>query len=127
MGADLVMPRRLGPDDVSVGKFLRGRLGSALVTRLAGPLVGGIYGTSIDELSLDAVVPSLRSAERDHRSLILAGLADGRRMRAQRKAAPAHPRGLGIFASLRGGLGQLVTSLEREIAADSILRGVSVD
>lgn len=127
MGADLVMPRRLGVDDVSVGQFLRGRLGPALVSRLAGPLVGGIYGTSIDELSLDAVVPTLRTAERDHRSLILAGLADGRRMRARQKSAPAHSKPLGIFASLRGGLGQLVSSLERDIAAETVLRGVSVD
>ena len=33
---------------------------SPLVDRLAGPLVGGVYGTPIDELSLDAVVPQLR-------------------------------------------------------------------
>jgi oxygen-dependent protoporphyrinogen oxidase len=78
MGLDVVMPRVLPPGDVAVGAFLRRRLGDALVERLAGPLVGGIYGTPIDELSLDAVVPTLRDAERDHRSLLFAGLAQGR-------------------------------------------------
>lgn len=130
MSLDLVKPRVLPAEDVSVGGFLRRRLGSALVSRLAGPLVGGIYGTSIDELSLDAVVPTLREAERNHRSLILAGLSDGRRIRARARTAPA-PAGprLGLFASLRGGLGDLVTALERELdamPAVTVERGVSV-
>ncbi|MDL2335380.1 MAG: protoporphyrinogen oxidase, partial [Chloroflexota bacterium] len=128
MGVDLVMPRQLGAEDTSVGGFLRRRLGSALVSRLAGPLVGGIYGTSIDELSLDAVVPTLRDAERDHRSLIVAGLSDGRRIRARIKAAPpAQGRPLGVFASLRGGLGHLVAALESELSPARVERGVSVE
>ncbi|HSG84869.1 MAG TPA: protoporphyrinogen oxidase, partial [Candidatus Limnocylindrales bacterium] len=81
MGLDLVLPRRLDGVDVAVGPFLRRRLGGALVDRLAGPLIGGVYGTPIDELSLDAVVPQLRGAEREHRSLLLASLAQGRARR----------------------------------------------
>lgn len=127
MGIDLVMPRQLADADVSVGGFLRARLGAALVSRLAGPLVGGIYGTSIDELSLDAVVPTLRDAERAHRSLILAGLSDGRKMRARMKAAPRAGRSLGVFASLRSGLGGLVEALEGDLSGARIELGVSVD
>lgn len=110
MALDLVLPRFASRDDVSVGRFLRRRLGAALVDRLAGPLVGGIYGTSIDELSLDAVVPQIREAERAHRSLLLAGLSDGRRMRAAAAASrrEPQPRRLGIFASLAGGMGDLI-------------------
>jgi protoporphyrinogen/coproporphyrinogen III oxidase len=114
MAKDAVWPRILGPDDVSVGSFLRARLGSALVDRLAGPLVGGIYGTPIDELSLDAVVPQLRVAERAHRSLLLAGLADGRAMRAAMAAQPAGgPRG--AFVSLGGGMSSFVDALEASV------------
>ena len=50
--------------DVAVGTFLRHRLGAALVDRLADPLIGGVYGTPVDELSLLAVVPQLRDSER---------------------------------------------------------------
>ena len=89
MAKDLVWPRILPPDDIAVGTFLRRRLGSPLVDRLAGPLVGGVYGTPIDELSLDAVVPQLRAAERDHRCLLFAGLAEGRAMRAAMAGAAA--------------------------------------
>jgi oxygen-dependent protoporphyrinogen oxidase len=85
------------------------------VDRLAGPLVGGVYGTPIDELSLDAIVPQLRVAERDHRSLLLAGLADGRAMRAAMARRPAGSKRLGAFVSLRNGMdtltGALVSSL----------------
>ena len=137
IGLDLVMPRVLPAGDVSVGAFLRRRLGRALVSRLAGPLVGGIYGTSIEELSLDAITPTLRDAERRHRSLILAGLADGRRMRTQaaeraRSSAAVgegERRPLGVFASLRGGVGQLVDALEQELESMgcvSIARGVRI-
>lgn len=120
MALDVVSPRRLGPDDVAVGTYLRGRLGDPLVDRLAGPLVGGVYGTPIDELSLDAVVPQLRTAERQHRSLLFAGLADGRAMRraaaARAKAAravggQAGPKPLGVFVSLRGGMDRLTDAL----------------
>jgi len=115
MAKDLVWPRILEPDDTAVGSYLRRRLGSPLVDRLAAPLVGGVYGTPIDEVSLDAVVPSLRVAERAHRSLLLAGLADGRRLRAAATAGPGRGQGLGAFVSLRGGMGALVDALETSL------------
>ncbi|PFG17906.1 oxygen-dependent protoporphyrinogen oxidase [Propionicimonas paludicola] len=126
-GLDLVLPRQLGTDDVAIGAFLRRRLGGGIVTGFADPMVGGIYGASVDELSLDAVLPSLRSDEAAHRSLILASLASGRKARAARRASGA--RGPGSpFQTLRGGLGTLVDSVaDRLTAAGAEVRtGVSV-
>ncbi len=126
-GLDLVLPRQLGTNDVAIGAFLRRRLGGGIVTGFADPMVGGIYGASVDELSLDAVLPSLRSDEDAHRSLILASLASGRKARAARKASGA--RGPGSpFQTLRGGLGSLVDALAAQLrAAGADLRtGVSV-
>jgi len=105
---DLIEPRDGHGGDVSVGAFLRRRLGGALVERLAGPLLGGVYGTPIDELSLDAVVPQLREAERQHRSLLLASLASGRGARSRGSGSP--------FVSLAGGMGQLTEALVGAIA-----------
>ena len=82
MGLDLLLPRDRNRGDIGVGPFLRRRFGDALVRRLAGPLIGGVYGTPIDTLSLDAVVPQLREAERAHRSILLASLAQGRARQA---------------------------------------------
>jgi len=113
MGLDLVLPRAADGGDVAVGPFLRRRLGHALVERLAGPLIGGVYGTPIDELSLDAVVPQLRDAERDHRSLLLASLAQGR---ARARSGPA---GGSPFVTLAGGTGQLIDALVGAIGASA--------
>jgi oxygen-dependent protoporphyrinogen oxidase len=122
MARDIVSPRILGPDDVAVGTYLRRRLGSPIVDRLAGPLVGGVYGTPIDELSLDAVVPQLRTAEAEYRSLLRAGLADGRKQREMMAKRPPGAKSLGVFQSLRGGMGTLVDALTAsldELGADA--------
>ena len=113
MGLDLVLPRDGLARGVGVGVYLRRRLGPSLVDRLAGPLLGGVYGTSIDELSLLAVVPQLRDAERDHRSLFLASLAAGRARRAG---------GESPFVTLAGGTGQLIGAL-----VDALGRSPDVD
>ena len=125
MATDLVLAAVEPADDMAVGVYLRRRLGDPLVERLAGPLIGGVYGTPIDELSLDAVVPTLRTAEREHRSLLLAGLADGRRMRAaaaKRAAANPGAKPLGVFVSLRGGLERLTAA----VAASAALAGAEL-
>ena len=104
-----------------------------MVDRLAGPLLGGIYGTPVDELSLFAVVPQLRDSEREHRSLLFAGLAQGRAARARARAAAASaragpaapvrnqvraPGGSGSpFLSLAGGMGSLVDALADAVRA----------
>jgi oxygen-dependent protoporphyrinogen oxidase len=108
---DLVLPRRLGASDVAIGDLLRARLGEGIVQRFADPMLGGIYGASVDELSLDAVLPILREHERTHRSLIIASLASGRAARAVAQSTsgsggttrgPSSP-----FRSLATGLGAL--------------------
>ena len=105
IGLDLILPRDGLDRDISVGAFLRRRLGDVLVDRLAGPLLGGVYGTPIDELSLLAVVPQLREAERRHRSLLLASLAQGR---ARKQSGEG---GVSPFVSLARGMGQLSGAL----------------
>ena len=107
IGLDLIVPRDGLDRDISVGAFLRRRLGGVLVDRLAGPLLGGVYGTPIDELSLLAVVPQLRAAERRHRSLLLASLASGRAAKAGGGGSP--------FVSLARGMGQLSGALVEAI------------
>ena len=128
MARDLVAPRSLGPEDIAVGTYLRRRLGSPIVERLAGPLVGGVYGTPIDQLSLDAVVPQLRTAEAEHRSLLRAGLADGRKQREMAAKRPPGAKSLGVFQSLRGGMGTLVDALADSlaVAGADVRTGVAV-
>jgi oxygen-dependent protoporphyrinogen oxidase len=98
-GLDLIRPRQLGPGDVSIGDFLEARLGPAIVAKFAQPLVAGIYGTDIHELSLDAVLPQLRVNEREHRSLLLASLAEGRAQAQRGRAAQAGRAGVPVGRS----------------------------
>ncbi|HBY22066.1 MAG TPA: protoporphyrinogen oxidase, partial [Propionibacteriaceae bacterium] len=112
-GLDLLLPRQLGAEDVAIGAFLGRRLGRGIVRKFADPMLGGIYGASVDELSLDAVLPSLRESERTHRSLMLASLAQGRAAKA--------PAGAGSpFRSLAGGMGQLVDVLTEALRARGV-------
>jgi len=135
MGMDLFLPRGPLEGDDTIGGLLRRRLGDALVDRLAGPLVGGIYGTSIDELSLLAVLPQLRASETRHRSLLLASIAEAKERKANEKeraaeraraaasgAAPAPAAPRSVFLSLRGGMTRMTGAL-----ADSLGRSPLVD
>jgi oxygen-dependent protoporphyrinogen oxidase len=107
-GLDVILPRYLKDKDMPIGRFLRHRLGPAVIERLADPLIGGIYGTSIEELSVDAVLPMLRDYERENRSLIVASLLSGRKA----------PKGGGSpFRTLRGGLGDLIDALVAHLRA----------
>jgi protoporphyrinogen/coproporphyrinogen III oxidase len=103
--ADAVLPRVLTEDDMSIGELLRRRLGDGVVQRFADPLLGGVYGARVDDLSVDAVLPMLRTSEAEHRSLMLASLAQGRA--ARRRGGP----GGSPFRSLRDGMGSLVDAL----------------
>ncbi len=109
-GLDLALPRQLGSQDVAIGDFLGRRLGKGIVRKFADPMIGGIYGSTVDELSLDAVLPSLRTSERDHRSLMLASFAQGR-------SARVTPGAGSPFRTLRDGLGSLVERLSEALVA----------
>lgn len=110
MGMDLVLPRRRGAGDESVGGFMRRRLGREAVERLAEPLLGGIYAGNVETLSLRAAFPQLLDLEDKYGSLIRGTLAQ--------KAKHPQPKGKvpgSVFYSLLGGMGELVETLGRSI------------
>lgn len=113
---DIVMPPGTLEGDEAIGAFLRRRVGDAVVDRLAGPLIGGIYGGRVDELSLLALMPRLRDAERRHRSLFLAGLA------ARRVIGGVAP----VPVTLAGGMGTLVDALAVRLRDVDVRLGTSV-
>jgi oxygen-dependent protoporphyrinogen oxidase len=82
MAMDLLLPRRKltakpdGSDDAgrdeSLADFVRRRLGSEALERMAQPMVGGIYTADPEKLSLLATMPRFLEMEHKHRSLIRA-------------------------------------------------------
>jgi oxygen-dependent protoporphyrinogen oxidase len=109
---DLVIPRRRGDGDESVGEFLRRRLGREVVERIAEPLLAGIHAGDLDRLSLRATLPQFAQLERTHASLIR-GLTATRR---QAKPPQLPPEAQGkVFLSFRRGLLSVVEALDMRL------------
>jgi protoporphyrinogen/coproporphyrinogen III oxidase len=111
MGLDLVLPRRRGGADESVGNFMRRRLGREAVERLAEPLLGGIFAGNVETLSVRAAFPQLIDLEEKYGSLIRGTLA----MKAKHPAPKPGAKPASVFYSLLGGMGELIETLARSI------------
>ncbi len=111
MAMDLVLPRRSASEDESLGAFIRRRLGREALEKIADPILGGIYVSDAERLSLTSTFPRLKELEKRHRSLIL-----GMRRESPREGGDA----VSPFRTFPGGMGELVAALE-----DS-LRGIEI-
>jgi oxygen-dependent protoporphyrinogen oxidase len=107
-------------DDESLAAFVRRRFGQEVLERLVQPLVGGIYTSDPDKLSLQATLPRFLEMERRERSLIRAARKQAKRQPevSERESGARY----GLFATLQGGLSELVDRLEASIAAQGTLR-----
>lgn len=114
--ADSWLPGAAPDGDVSVGTWLRRRVGPAVVERLVDPMLGGVYAGRADDLSLAATLPQL---PRDDRSVLRA---------ARRAVGAAPPSDEPVFATLRSGLGALPPALAASItrAGGEIITGRAV-
>ena len=100
LASELVIPRRAGDEDESIGTFVRRRFGEEAVDYLAEPLLAGIHAGDVDRLSMRALFPRLIEAERQSGSVL-------RAFRALRVT----PSPQGAFVSLPGGTGELIDAL----------------
>jgi oxygen-dependent protoporphyrinogen oxidase len=58
------VPRSAHQDDESLASFVRRRFGDEMLTRIAQPIVGGIYTADPEKLSLAATLPRFLEMER---------------------------------------------------------------
>ena len=114
MAMDLILPRRVGSDDESLGSFVRRRLGVEALERVAQPLVAGIYTADPDSLSLAATMPRFLEMERTHRSLILA------LWRAFRRAQGVSGARWSLFVTFADGMEELVRALAERLPPGSV-------
>ena len=113
MAADLLLPRKNRNGDESLASFVRRRLGVEALERMAQPMVGGIYTADPETLSLRATLPRFLEMEREHRSLILAMLRQGRSQKIGTSGAR-----YSLFLSFDQGTQVLVDALAQQIKAD---------
>ena len=121
MALDRVLPASNVAGELSMGAFVRRRLGQEALAKLADPMMAGIYMGDPEQLSLRATFPQLAEMEQQHGSVIR-GLRRGARD-ARRRAAAAPgggPLAGSLFFSLRGGSGELVDAMAKAIGSEII-------
>jgi oxygen-dependent protoporphyrinogen oxidase len=108
-----------GTGDVSVGEFVRYRMGQETLDHLVAPLVAGIYTADIEKLSLRATMGPIVEMVQRHGSLAKATLSRKREQSDQTERKSAGAR----YAKFRGfprGMVQLIETLSEAIGSDSI-------
>ncbi len=95
-------------EDESVASFVRRHFGDEVTQTIAGPLLAGVFGGSVETLSVRAVMPAFVKLEREHGSLI-AGLQ-------QKQAASSGT----VFTSLKGGLEGLVHGMAERLPSSTV-------
>jgi oxygen-dependent protoporphyrinogen oxidase len=119
MALEYVLPRGKVETDESLGHFVRRRFGREALVRLVQPLVGGIYTSDPEKLSLRATMPRFLEMEKQHGSLI-------RALRRQKENRPgedgASGARYGLFATLARGVSELVDALASRISKKGDIR-----
>ena len=117
-GLELFIPRKKDDADESMAEFGRRRLGKEVFERLIEPLVSGVYGADLEQLSVLATMERFREMEKEHRSLILAMRAEmAKRRKADKDAKAAQKAGLesgprySMFVTLKGGFSLLINKI----------------
>ena len=127
--------------DESLSDFVLRRFGREALDRLVQPLVGGIYTSDPQRLSLAATMPRFLEMERDHGSLIRAALrqksrpesrpsaqtgaaaaARGRGTQTERPVDTSSGARYGLFAGLKEGMQELVDRLHASVAQSCSFR-----
>ena len=124
MAFDLFIPRRERDIDEAVAHFVRRRLGTEAFTRMAQPMIGGIYTSDAENLSLKATFPRFLEMEKTHGSIIKA-------LRAQKKQAAETSRDTSgprysLFLSFKSGMQTLIDTLV-DILSDRIRLNTRVE
>ncbi len=127
MGLDLFIPPRQQDTDETLADFVRRRLGSEALDKIAEPLMSGIYNAEAERQSLLATFPRFRDLEQQHGSLIRGMLASRRtRNNSSGKNGSTTPNGQNgaagkpgtAFVSLRNGSAELIDALAAQLTGD---------
>ncbi len=114
IACDIFISRKTDDDDdESVADFVRRRLGNEAFERMAQPMIGGIYTSDAENLSLKATFPRFLEMEREHGSIIKALLAQKRNAK-QTSQDTSGPR-YSLFLSFAAGMQTLIDALAENL------------
>lgn len=106
--AEPLTARRVAHEE-SVHEYASRHVGPEAAAVLLGTMVRGVYGGDARALSVDAAFPAMRKMEREHRSLVVAGIAGARERRRVGKTTWSLARGMGSL------MDALATDLGRDV------------
>ena len=118
MASEVLIPRGKLNGDESLGAFVRRRFGAEALERVAQPLVGGIYASDPDKLSLGATLPRFKEMERSRRSIIRAMWSEQRR-RARSRETGSGAR-WSLFVTLANGMQELVDTIAKRLPEGTV-------
>ena len=115
-----LMKARKEATDESLASFARRRIGSEIFDRLVQPLIGGIYTSDPEKLSMQATMARFIEMEQKWGSLARGVRREG----GQSKGASQSNVGVryGLFASLKDGMSKLVETLAGRVAEGADVR-----
>jgi len=107
--------RQAGYDE-SVASFVQRHFGDEVADKIAGPLLAGVFGGDIRQLSAAAVMPPFVKMEREHGSLVLA-LQQRQRGGDLRQS---------VFTTIKSGLQTLIEGMTATLPPGAIRLGTPV-
>ena len=105
--------------DESVAEMVRRRLGKSFLDYAVDPFISGIYAGDPSRLVTRYALPKLYALEQNYGSFVKGSVRKGKEKKSEddKKATKE------VF-SVRGGLGNLIAALEKEIGRERIVYGV---
>lgn len=108
--SEAFIPARKSTDDESLANFVRRRFGHQTLDRLVQPLVGGIYTSDPEKLSIQATLPRFPEMEKKYGSVIRGALAGQKRAASDADSAGSGAR-YGLFLTARNGLSSMTEAI----------------
>ncbi len=120
MGLDWFIPAKKDGADETLADFIKRRLGSEALDKIAEPLLSGIYNADAYKQSIMATFPRFRALEAKHGSLIKGMLASQRMRKAQAKTPPVNgnKKPISMFTSFDKGMQVLVDAVRARLTGD---------
>ena len=119
-------PCNVDDRDQSVADFVRTRMGSEILDRLVGPLVGGIYTADVEKLSMHATMGPIAKMVRQHGSL---SHATANRKQSGEDSTERNSAGARYnqFRAFKNGMTGLISALAQSLDSNSIRTSTKVD
>jgi protoporphyrinogen/coproporphyrinogen III oxidase len=118
MALDLVLPKKKSTQDETLADFVTRRLGKEALDKIAQPMIGGIYTSDPQKLSLRATMPRFLDLEKKHGSVIRGLISDKKKTGGKSKEDSGARYSL--FLSLRDGMQSLVDALANKLPPGAV-------